>query len=178
MSRLAIPEIPVLETERLILRPHREADLDDWVAFYASDRAAPVGGFKDRDQVWRGLVARLGHWMLRGYGMWAVEEKATGLLCGQVGPHCPVDWPEPEIGWLLLERAEGRGIALEAALASRRFAYETLGWETAISLITDGNTRSIALARRMGARPEGVFVHGRYGDMPIYRHPAPSELVA
>ncbi|MEO0959509.1 MAG: GNAT family N-acetyltransferase [Pseudomonadota bacterium] len=178
MSGLAIPEIPVLETERLILRPHQEADLDDWVAFYASDRASPVGGFQDRDQVWRGLVARLGHWMLRGYGMWAVEEKATGLLCGQVGPHCPVDWPEPEIGWLLLERAEGRGIALEAALASRRFAYETLGWETAISLITDGNTRSIALARRMGARPDGVFVHGRYGDMPIYRHPAPSELVA
>ena len=72
--------------------------------------------------------------------------------------------------------AEGRGIAREAAVAARAYAYGRLGWQTAVSMIDPANTRSIRLAERLGCRMEGVFTHVRLGPMEIWRHPAPSEL--
>ena len=72
--------------------------------------------------------------------------------------------------------AEGRGIAFEAALVARRYAYETLGWSTAISLIAPSNARSAALAERLGAAYERDFDHVRYGRAAIYRHPSPNAL--
>ena len=72
-----------------------------------------------------------------------------------------------------MEHAEGRGIAREAALASRRYAYDTLGWTTAISLISHDNLRSQALAERLGAVREDDYEHPSYGSMRIYRHPGP-----
>lgn len=167
-------EIPSIETERLILRPPAERDLEPWVAFNQSDRTAFVGGRKGRDETWRGLASYLGHWALRGYGMWAVDLKETGEFCGNVGPWNPEGWPEPEVGWTLLANAEGRGIAREAAEASVDYAYRVLGWTTCISLIDPGNDRSIALAERLGAWHDGEFNHEVYGSMRIYRHPGPS----
>ncbi|MEM6678558.1 MAG: GNAT family N-acetyltransferase [Pseudomonadota bacterium] len=170
-------EIPTLETERLILRAPAERDFGPWLDFNASPRTRFVGGHVPRNTVWRGLAAYLGHWALRGYGMWAVDERATGLFCGNIGPWFPEGWPEPEIGWTVMEAAEGRGIAREAAQAARTWAYETLGWTTAISLIDPENTRSIALATRLGAQHERDFEHDEYGVMRIYRHPSPEEAV-
>jgi ribosomal-protein-alanine N-acetyltransferase len=81
------------------------------------------------------------------------------------------------VGWVLMGPAEGRGIALEAAFAARRYAYDTLNWPTAISLIDPGNTRSIRLAERMDCTHEADFTHVRLGQMQVWRHPAPAELV-
>ena len=72
--------------------------------------------------------------------------------------------------------AEGRGVAMEAAIAARAYAYRVLGWQTAVSMIDPGNARSIRLAQRLGCRMEGMFQHIRLGPMEIWRHPAPSEL--
>ena len=52
----------------------------------------------------------------------------------------------------------------------------TPGWTTAISMITKGNDRSIALAERMGCTFEGDYDHPEYGPMPLYRHPSPEAL--
>ncbi|MEM6422428.1 MAG: GNAT family N-acetyltransferase [Pseudomonadota bacterium] len=168
-------EIPTLETERLILRAPAERDLEDWVAFNQTDRTAYVGGKQDRNETWRGLAQYLGHWMLRGYGMWAVDLKDSGRFCGCVGPWNPEGWPEPEVGWTLLEHAEGKGIAREAAEISIDYAYRVLGWTTCISLIAPENHRSIRLAERLGAWHDGDFQHATYGTMRIYRHPGPGE---
>jgi RimJ/RimL family protein N-acetyltransferase len=168
--------IPTLETQRLVLRAPSEADFEADVAFFASDRSANIGGPFPPDLVWRKLAAILGHWVLRGYGLWSVDEKATGSYCGRVGLHYPNGWPEPEIGWRLVADAEGRSIAYEAALAARNHAYETLGWSTAISLIGPGNTRSVALAQRLGATREPDYVHPSYGTLETYRHPSPQAL--
>ncbi|MEM7498434.1 MAG: GNAT family N-acetyltransferase [Pseudomonadota bacterium] len=168
--------IPTIETERLVLRAPADADYAAWLAFNETARTEFVGGREAPNAVWRGLAAYLGHWALRGYGMWAVDLKETSEFCGNVGAWNPQGWPEPEIGWTLLAAAEGRGIAREAALAARAFAYGTLGWTTAISLIDPANTRSIALAERLGARREADFVHDEYGTMGVWRHPGPDEV--
>ncbi len=101
------------------------------------------------------------------------SDRATGERLGQVGPFFPDDWPEPEIAWTVYDGAEGRGIALEAARAALAHAFRDLGWTTAISMIDPANTRSVALAQRLGARIDGVFPHPTYGTMNIWRHATP-----
>lgn len=165
--------IPRLQTARLILREYRQADFDAFAAFYASERSQFIGGPVTREMAWRGLATHLGHWALRGYGFWAVEDRASGQFCGHVGLWFPEGWPEPEVGWVMMGHAEGRGIAHEAALAARDYAFGPLGWTTAISAIDPGNARSIRLAARMDCQREGDFTHVRLGPMQIWRHPPP-----
>ena len=167
---------PTLETERLILRAPCEADVGPEAEFFASDRAVFLGGQQPREQVWRMVATLIGHWHIRGYGFFGVEEKATGTYVGHVGPWCPEGWPEREIGWTMMNGFEGKGYAFEAAIAARAWAYDKLGWTTAISLIDPNNTRSIALAKRLNAGYDGDFMHERYGLMQIWRHPDPEAL--
>lgn len=169
-------QIPTLTTQRLTLRPLANDDFPSLAEFYASDRSKYVGGPATEEQTWRMLATELGHWSLRGYGRWAVEETATGKLAGIIGPWCPLGWPEPEIGWDLMNGFEGRGYATEAAMAALQYAYDTLGWPTAISLVSPPNDGSRRVARRMGASKEGVFTHERHGPLEIWRHLSPGNL--
>ncbi|MEM9343257.1 MAG: GNAT family N-acetyltransferase [Pseudomonadota bacterium] len=166
-------EIPTLETKRLRLRAAEWSDFEAFAAFRASPRSKGVGGPYTRDQAFDQLAELIGHWHLRGYGRWIVADKATDAPLGVVGPYYPEDWPEPEIAWAVFGETEGKGIAHEAALASRTYAYDTLGWSTAISCIFPDNARSIALAERMGARRDGTLNHATLGQLGIWRHPAP-----
>jgi RimJ/RimL family protein N-acetyltransferase len=165
--------IPTLETERLRLRPNRPADFEANAAFYASDRARLRGGQKSRGEAWILFAAEIGHWALRGYGFWAVEEKASGANCGQVGLWNPEGWPAPEVGWLVWAEHEGKGIAYEAACRARDYAYEDRGWPAVASCISDGNTRSIRLAERMGARLGRRIPREGRPDSLVYLHPQP-----
>lgn len=165
--------IPRLETARLLMREYRQSDFEDFAEFYSTERSAFIGGPLTREMAWRGLATHLGHWALRGYGFWAVEEKDTGRFCGHVGLWFPEGWYAPEVGWVMIDHAEGRGIALEAALSAREFAWVKLGWKTAVSMIDPANSRSIRLAQRLGCEFEGMFEHRRLGPMQIWRHPAP-----
>ena len=168
--------IPTIETERLLLRAPSLADFEPEAEFFASDRASHVGGKMPREQVWRWLASVVGHWAFRGFGFFGVEEKSTSRYLGHVGPWFPEGWPEREIGWTLMNGAEGKGYAFEAAKAARAWAYKTLGWDTAISMILHGNSRSVALAERLGAQLESDFEHERFGPCHIFRHPSPEEL--
>lgn len=168
--------IPTLETERLVLRAPAEGDFAAEAEFYASDASKFVGGPKRPDETWRTLAMLLGHWHMRGYGFWAIDEKETGAYVGRAGLWFPEGWPEPEIGWTLMNHATGKGYATEAALAARAYAYDVLGWATAISLIDPANAGSIAVAERLGAEFDYSYEHPEYGTMHIWRHPAPDTL--
>ncbi|MCK0142915.1 GNAT family N-acetyltransferase [Aliiroseovarius sp. F20344] len=165
-------DIPRLETDRLILRAPCEADVAAEAAFFASDASRFVGGPLREDETWRMVAMLLGHWAMRGYGFWGVEEKSTGAYVGHVGLWSPLGWPEPEIGWTLMNDATGKGYATEAATAARLHAYDVLGWSTAISLIDTENEGSKAVAKRLGAAFEDHFDHPGFGKMEIWRHPA------
>lgn len=168
-------DVPQLETERLILRAHRESDIAEEIAFYQTEQSHFVGGPKDANDVWRYISMMMGHWALRGFGLWAMEEKASGNYVGRAGPWMPLGYDEPEIGWTLMNHATGKGYATEAALSARAFAYDVLGWNTAISLTLPENTASQAVAKRLGATLERTF-ESKYGIAQIWRHPSPSDL--
>lgn len=170
--------IPTLTTARLTLRALSNDDFPTVAAFYASDRAKHVGGPATAEQTWRMLATELGHWSLRGYGRWAVEETATGAFAGIIGPWYPLGWPEPEIGWDLMNGFEGKGYATEAAMAALSYAYSDLGWPTAISLVAPPNDGSRRVAQRMGAVQEGMFEHERHGTLEIWRHMSPGDLAS
>ena len=167
--------IPEIETERLRLRLPKASDLEAHVAFRASERSIGVGGPFDAPSSFHHLAGIIGQWQMRGYGRWMVADKETDTPFGVVGIYHPADWPEPEIGWSIYADAEGKGIALEAATAARRFAYETLGWSRIVSLVMEDNHRSIALAKRMGCTPESLFTHPTYGTLRVWRHLSPEE---
>jgi RimJ/RimL family protein N-acetyltransferase len=168
-------DIPVLETDRLRLRAPALSDFDAYAAFLGSDRAIHERGPMDRRAAWREFCASLACWSLRGFGGWSVTDRSDGGYLGEVGLFQPVEYPEPEIGWMVVPEAEGRGIAHEAALAVRVWAYGRLGLKTLVSYIDPANARSIRLAERLGARLDRDAPGIDPGDL-VYRHPGPEAL--
>ncbi|HEX7081725.1 MAG TPA: GNAT family N-acetyltransferase [Gammaproteobacteria bacterium] len=145
----------MIETERLLLRRvDPERDFEPWARTMADARvvrflgAAPMG----RALAWRHMASIVGHWAIRGYGFFSVEEKATGQWVGRVGPWYPEGWPAPEIGWTLSPDHWGKGYATEAARAAVAYAFDTLEWPSVVHVILPGNARSIAVAERLGSR--------------------------
>jgi RimJ/RimL family protein N-acetyltransferase len=146
-------KIPELETARLRLRAFRDSDLDAFAAMSADEevmRYIGTGVALKRPEAWRSMAFFLGHWELRGHGMWALESKATGELIGRAGFLEPDGWPGFELGWLLSRSHWGQGYAKEAAKAALAYAFGTLKRDRVISLIRPDNARSIKLAVSLG----------------------------
>ena len=160
----------MIETERLLLRPHTLDDyealceiLQDPQAMYAYEHALP--DWEAREWLER-QIARQEKF---GYSPWAVILKESGRLIGQ----CGLSWQETdredelEIGYLLNRVYWHKGYAAEAAIACRDYAFDVLGQERVCSIIRDNNLSSQAVARRMGMKPERTFVKHYYGmEMP------------
>lgn len=166
-----------LETPRLVLRQMTDADWPALHAYYSDAEATrfTVGRALTEGESWRTMAAMVGHWVLRGYGPYGLEEKTTGRVVGAVGLWYPNDWPEPEIKWALARVHWGRGLAREAARAVQAMAAEHLPDLHLISLIHQDNAASIRLAEAVGATFEAE-VEFRGWPARIYRHPRPSNL--
>lgn len=163
---------PTIESERLLLRPFVPADFEPMAEFYGGEVSRFYGGPCRRDEAWRKLAMYPGHWALRGYGPWALEEKASGAFVGIAGMWFPEGWHAQEITWALVESHHGKGFATEAAARALRSAYDDFGWSTAVSVIAHGNEASVAVARRLGATFEEQITN-RYGAADVYRHVPP-----
>jgi len=146
-----------LETERLKLRQLEERDLDAHTAMMSDLEVVEFineGKPMNRAQSWRTIAGILGHWTLRGYGFWAMEEKATGALVGRGGLWFPEGWPMLEVGWTLARAHWGKGYATELGRAALRIAFDQ-GAEEVCSLIAAANVRSIRVAERLGEKLVG-----------------------
>jgi RimJ/RimL family protein N-acetyltransferase len=159
----------VLETERLILRAPQAEDFEGWAAFHCDAECMKyLGGPISRADAWRSMAAVTGMWVLQGFSEFSVIEKATGAWIGRAGPWFPEGWPGPEVGWMFLKSARGKGYAAEAATASLDLAFETLGWDKAIHVIDPQNLASQKLAQRMGSALIGpVTLPGSRKDWPV-----------
>ncbi|HET6553195.1 MAG TPA: GNAT family N-acetyltransferase [Dyella sp.] len=146
-------DIPVIETARLRLTALAERHFDDYAAMLAdpaSTRWIGDGEPLDRTNAWRSLAMLIGHWQLRGYGMWALELKDTGEFIGRAGLMCPEGWPDLELGWMLKPEFRHHGYATEAGNAILEFAWRKLNVPRVISLVKIGNEASDRVAERLG----------------------------
>jgi len=160
-----------IESDRLVLRPWREDDFEIYAAYYADEKMARyVGGVHDREQAWRRLAMLIGHWTLRGYGYWAVEEKQTGNFVGCVGLWRSQGWPEMELGYWILEKMQGHGYATEAAIRSRDYALEVLKADSLVSYVHPDNEPSKRVAVKAGAHLEKTIELLTYGPHCVYRY--------
>ena len=146
-----------LETSRLLLRPPRLDDLDAFAAMMTDEETARfLGGTMPRAMTWRGLMTMIGAWHAQGFAMFSVFEKSTGRWVGRLGPWMPEGWPGPEIGWSIVRDCWGRGYAVEGAIATTNWAFDTLGWTRMIHSIAPRERRLAARcaeARVAAARP-------------------------
>ena len=169
--------MPVLETERLVLRGWCKDDFDAIAAIFGDDENARfIGGKKAGWEAWRHFAMIIGHFNLRGFTAFAVEHRQTNETIGYVGPWYPEGWPEPEIGYSLVPSAGGKGYATEAAVASLKYAYSKLGWATAISMMNKKNQGSKNVAQKMGAIFEKDSLLFGTSEAEIWRHLPPQEF--
>src|SRR5262245_47004291 len=156
-----------LQTDRLTLRMLRESDLDAYAEMCADAevmRHIGDGQPLARPMAWRNLAMMVGHWSLRGYGLWAAEERSSGVLVGRIGFWNPEGWPGFELGWMLRRAFWGRGYATEGAREALRFGFMQLGQPQVISLIHPENAASVRVAKRLVERLLGpTEVMGRPG---------------
>ena len=135
-----------------------ENDFEDYAAICTDPEVTRyLGDGKPltRADGWRQMAMILGHWQLRGYGIWAVEERASNKVIGRIGFFNPEGWPGFELGWVLGRDYWGKGYASEGAKRALDYAFTEMSKEHIISLIHPNNLGSIRVAERLGERLEG-----------------------
>lgn len=150
MNSEFITSVPTLHTERLILREYRREDF----AVFAAHLADPVSAAHlvpaDRQAAWRIFCSQAGLWLIHGAGWWAVEDKATGQVVGNVGAFFREASNVMELGWNTYRACWGQGFANEAAAAVLKHAFEIRRESKVRALITPANESSLRVARRLG----------------------------
>jgi RimJ/RimL family protein N-acetyltransferase len=166
-------EIPRLETERLILRGFTEEDVAAMQQVHAEEEVTRYLGTEPftLDDAWRFVALMLGHWELRGFGMFVVEAKDGTGVVGRIGPWQPAEWPGFELGYALGREHWGHGYAKEAVEACLVFSREVLGQERVVSCIDPANANSQRVARALGAQISGqALLRGRH-PVDVWEYP-------
>jgi len=169
---MTIITLPDLTTDRLILRAPCREDFDHYAPVLTSQRARHLGGPYTRMVAWTSFASDIAGWVLDGIGYWAITARNDGRFLGLAGVGINRTFPEPQLGWALIAAAEGHGYATEAAMAVRDDALGRFGLTRLVSYIGPGNTRSVALAQRLGAWHDTGAARPHKDDQ-VWRH-APS----
>lgn len=146
----------IIETPRLILKVPSLKEFEPWCTYMADEESAQfIGHAQQPSTVWRNICTMIGAWQAEGFAMFSVFEKATGRWVGRLGPWEPYGWPGHEIGWGVIPAVQGKGYALEGAIAAMDFAVDVLGWTDIIHSINPANVNSQKLAMRLGSVNRG-----------------------
>lgn len=149
-----------IETDRLILRRMEPKDCDPHIAMMGDEKTAsflsPTKEPQSRMDRWRQFASYLGHWEMRGFGFFSVDEKETGDWVGRVGPWMPEGWAGLECGWAIKSEHWGKGYAPEAAIAAIGWTFDQFpDLPRIISVIDPDNKNSQAVAAKIGERNSG-----------------------
>jgi RimJ/RimL family protein N-acetyltransferase len=144
--------IPTLITDRLILRGWYPDDLDEYARWNADEQMMRHLPTVDRAGTWRMMALLLGHWRMRGFGMWSVEHRETGEWMGRAGLYEEEGWPGVEMAWSIRRDRWNQGYASEAGAAAMWFGFTVLGLDRIISLPGRLNGASIRVAEKLGTR--------------------------
>ncbi len=163
---------PAVETPRLRLRGHCGADLPHCLSMWSDPNVTRFIGGKpsSEQQTWARLLAYVGHWSVKGFGYWIIEEKETGGFVGEIGF---ADYKRdiavamrgvPELGFALASRCHGRGYATEAVGAVVAWADAHIASRRTVCLVSEQNSASLRVLAKCGY---GVFDHGLYNGQPV-----------
>ncbi len=162
-------DVPRIETERLRLRAHQLADFEALAAAWADPTMVRhIGAPSTRSESWARLLRYRGHWALMGFGLWAVEELATGVYVGDLGlaefqrDIEPRIEGTPEAGWAFVPAVAGKGYATEALRAALQWADTNLAALKTCCIITPENGASVRVAEKCGYRKVRDAIHGDY----------------
>ncbi len=147
-----------LATERLRLRPARIEDLDAWCAISRDAEEAWFGAPSSTpDDARENLAKHIAHHEEHGFGLWAVELRATREMIGVTGPTHLADGPEIEVGYRFLRKHWGNGYATEAARASIEFGLGELRLERIVAVTLPTNRASRHVMEKCGMTFVGVM---------------------
>jgi RimJ/RimL family protein N-acetyltransferase len=150
--------IPVLETERLLLREHRPEDFRPFMEMWSDENVARyiTGRAFTEEESWSRYLRNIGQWEALGFGFWAVEEKISQRFIGQIGfvegmrDIEPSLKGVPEVGWSLDPSTQKRGYALEGARAAIVWGEKHFGGRPIRCIISPENAPSLKLAEKLG----------------------------
>ncbi|HEY5337032.1 MAG TPA: GNAT family N-acetyltransferase [Rhizomicrobium sp.] len=150
--------IPILQTERLILRGHHAEDFPAYAAMWSdTDVTRFIGGVPMKEEdAWAKFLRTIGQWQVLGFGFWAIEEKASGQFIGEVGfvegkrDIQPSLKGVPEMGWAFVPSVHGKGYAQEAVKAALAWGGTKFGPVAMRCIIAPENAPSVRLAKKFG----------------------------
>ncbi|TPL04230.1 MULTISPECIES: GNAT family N-acetyltransferase [unclassified Mesorhizobium] len=150
--------VPILETARTVLRPHRLGDFETYAAMWAEPAVTRFIGGKPRtrEESWMRFLRHAGLWSLIGYGFWAIEDKDTKRFIGEAGFHDlkreiePSIEGVPEAGWALASEAHGQGLASEVVGRIVAWSDEALRQARTVCIIDPENGASLKVAEKNG----------------------------
>lgn len=152
-----------LETERLELRELTLDDLDELASMLGDAEALTHWGpplSREESRSW--IERNLRRYENDGFGRCAVVLRSTGELVGDCGLIRTLveDRPEVELGWIVCQAHQVKGIATEAATAWRDYAFDTLGLERIVSMVSEKNIASRRVAEKLGMAVEREAMWG------------------
>ncbi|MEI9996837.1 MAG: GNAT family N-acetyltransferase [Rhizomicrobium sp.] len=171
-------DVPVLETERLILRGHRAEDFPAYAAMWADPAVTRfIGGMPlTEEEAWAKFMRIFGHWALAGYGFWSVHETG-GPRVGEVGfldarrDISPSMHGIPEVGWAFAKAAQGKGYATEAVRAALAWGEQCFGQTRFACIIAPQNAASLNVAAKTGFREVARTTYKGDPTVMLYREP-------
>ena len=164
--------IPIIETKNLNLRPFSQADAPamhtimngEDVLLYFPGTQTPT-----QEQVQRMIDRLLTHWQEKGYGLWAVEHRETGVLLGRCGLQYLEETDEVEVDFIIDRAFWGQGFATEAGLASMQFGFNDLGLSEIVGIVHPENIGSQRVLEKIGMQ---FSEETEYFGMACYRYVA------